>query len=245
MGIVKKKNDLAQSAIIEHYYFVRKETVRWFLALWLSIFILAYAVYQYHSVSIRIQTRAYIAIDREDKPLTPSSLLKPSPLTKEEIQEWMIDKIKYCMDFDYLNYALIYNECNTKFFTLNSFTGMTKGEVFYSALEKSGLISLMINNLSAMSIEVMDVSYKSEGIREYKEIVTTPNGMRTNVKKYYSYDYIVTFKINMVNQEVDAPIVYDVRVERMSELNREIGFALSYVIRHKESNRKLNLDKLL
>ena len=245
MVSVTKKNDLAQSAIIEHYYFVRKETVMWFFALWFSIFILGYAVYQYYSVTIRIQTRAYIAVDRENNPLTPTSLLKPSPLSEEEIQDWMIDKIKYCMDFDYLNYALIYNECNTKFFTLNSFTGMTKGEVFYKALEKSGLISLMINNLSALSIEVMDVSYKSEGVREYKEIVTTPIGMETKVRKYYSYDYTVTFKINMVSQEVDAPIVYDVRVERMSELNREIGFALRYVISRKESTRSLNIDNIL
>lgn len=239
MDNLKSKNDHAQEAIINHYYFSRKQLVIWFCFMWASLFIFMYAIYQYHSVNIKTQTRAYVAIDRSNKPLTPTSLSKPAKQTPEEIKEWMLETIKYCMTFDYLNYAMIYNECNTKLFTLNSFVGMTKGEVFYSALEKSGLIGLMINNYSAMSIDVINAEYISEGVREYNETVTRKGGMINRVRRYYSYDFTVTFKINMVNQEVDAPIVYDVRVERMSELNRESGVALRYVISQKDSTISL------
>ncbi|MBF4374377.1 DotI/IcmL/TraM family protein [Vibrio anguillarum] len=210
--------DHTQQAIFDYQRFLRKELVKWFTAFLLLVGLLILSVLQLYSINSRDINRDYHPVDKMQRTLQPTRLDKPhASLSKAEVMAWTMDNLKYCMTFDYINYAIVSNYCNTNVFSLNPSrdSQYNNGQLFYRALEKSELIKTLISNKTSMTIEYIDVAE-----------VTRPNP----TPRYYTYNYQMTFKIIMQGQKLDAPIIYDVATQRMGELQRSSALGIRSVI---------------
>ncbi|ENI4488038.1 DotI/IcmL/TraM family protein [Vibrio fluvialis] len=213
--------DPAQQAILEYIQFLRNEVVRWFFVALLLVVLIIYSLFQLKSVRSQDVNRSYVGIDRAGRELQPDYTDLPhSTKSESDVMQWTISKLKYCMTFDYVNYASISNECNANIFSLQSSPDpdLTYGQFFYRALEKADLVKNMIDKKTSMTIEYIKTQ-KSEEPRKVKGI--------------YSYFFKFTFRIQMQGQVLDAPIEYDVAVQRMTNVIREDGLGIQSVISNK------------
>ncbi|MBY7854259.1 DotI/IcmL/TraM family protein [Vibrio fluvialis] len=211
-------NDPAQQAILDYIHFLRKEVVRWFCIALLLIALIIYSLVQLKSVTSQDVNRSYVGIDRSGREMQPDYTDLPhSTKSDSEVMQWAISKLKYCMTFDYVNYASISNQCNAGIFSLQSSPDpdLSYGQFFYSALEKADLIKNMIDNQTSMTIEY---------------IHTEQSEKPKKVKGIYSYFFKFTFRVQMQGQILDAPIQYDVTVQRMANVIREDGLGIQSVI---------------
>lgn len=221
-----KKVDHAHEAMLAYQVFIRKELIIWFCTMMLSIIIVTYALVQWHYVTSFDYNRGYIAINDQQTPLKLTSMNKPHPtMSSSDIKIWLEDSLSECLTFDSLNYEIMKAYCSANVFSTNRPVNDSKtyGHLFYEALEDAEVIQALKSNNTSMTIEIVDSDFLDEGLTTYKKY----NGGQQQI---YTYNYRVQFKIMMYNQNLDAPIIYDIKVERMLESNRRIALGIRSVI---------------
>lgn len=210
--------DPAQNAIQRHIEFLRGEIVIWFLVLVMLTLLGLYDIYQLYQVQSTDYNRDFVPVDSDNKQMVPDFINKPHPrMTTEDVLDWTIKQVKFCMTFDYINYASVSNYCNANIFTLRSSPNpdLSYGQYFYNALEKSDIVKTLIDNRTSMTIEYVDTQIKAPP---------------SEINNVYSYPFEFEFKVQMQGQKLDAPIVYDVTVQRVSLWQRRSGLGIQFVI---------------
>ncbi len=223
------KTDTCHETIVQYQRFIRKELVLWFGIMVSSIFVLIYTYIQWYAVSSYDYNRGYIAVTDEGTPLYPTRLTKPHPtLTAEDIKSWVERELQRCMTFDRYSYETTKARCSAEIFSTNRTfdDSYSLGQTFYQALEVAEVISVLKANNTSMTIEILDSKFMNEGVKVYRS--PAPEKMRD--RAYYTYNYRIEFKVMMHGQDLDAPIKYDVAVERMLETNRRLGIGIRSVI---------------
>ena len=228
-----KETDYSHEAILTLLNFERKEFLIWFVNSWLALILAVGAVIQYVNVQSDDNNRDFVAVTREGQYLAPSPKKEPSSLSKDEVEQWMLDSIFYCMTFDYQSYGFISSECNSSVFSTNTVSGSseTKGQQFQRQLKESGIIDILLTNQTSTSIDIMSSKFVDSGVRSYKEMKYQQGGqLIPKIDSRYTYEFEVVFKIDMEGQKLDAPIRYQVLVERISEALRWHGLAIRSVL---------------
>ncbi|ACH64806.1 hypothetical protein ACTFQF_00855 [Aliivibrio fischeri] len=219
-------SDPAMKAALDYNEFVRKEIVYWFALMVISIGLLTHTAYQFYTIQSFDYNRGYIAINDFNSPLKITPVTKPHPRkTDEEIIQWAIDSLRFCLTFDNVSYAMISSECNANKFSLNKQKdneNFNHGQLFYRALEKSELIKIMISNNTSMTVDIQEATMKSKGIKRRM----TSRGERG----FYTYELNMIIRFLIYGQPLDAPIKYQVTLERMSEVSRREAIGIRSVI---------------
>ncbi|MGD8116858.1 hypothetical protein [Vibrio sp. TRT 29B02] len=227
------QRDEAHEATLELLDFLRRELLLWFGIMVLSFILLASSIYLYDNVNSVDLSRDYVAVDRAGQYLTPSPLNKPSQLNIDEIEEWISESLEYCLTFDWQSYGYISSQCNSNIFSLNVVPDefISRGAHFQKQLKESNIVSTLLDNRTSMSIDIDSANFIKEGVRTYQRGVFQQNQGWVNVEDTrYIYEFEYVFRIKMVGQNLDAPIRYQVLVERTSELLRWHGLAMRSVL---------------
>lgn len=220
--------DPAHDALIIYQRYIRKELILWFFTSIISVIIFLYTLVQWNSITSEDLARGYIAVDDNGQQLKTTPVDEPHPVMKsDDILDWLNESLVDCMTFDSFSYEVKKAHCSANVFSTNrSYNdNYNLGQQFYAALEKADVISILKANRTSMTIEIVDAEFKEEKVQRYP--TRTKSGRQP---AYYTYFYQLEFKILMHGQNLDAPIVYDVRVERMSETNRRNGLGIRSVI---------------
>lgn len=227
------QRDRAHEATLDLLDFLRRELLLWFGIMMLSFILLASSIYLYDNVNSVDLSRDYVAVDRAGQYLTPTPRTKPSQLNIDEIEEWITESLEYCLTFDWQSYGYISSQCNSNIFSLNAVPDdfISRGAHFQKQLKDSNIVSTLLDNRTSMSIEIDSASFIKEGVRTYQRGVFQQNlGWRNVADTRYIYEFEYVFRIKMVGQSLDAPIRYQVLVERTSELLRWHGLAMRSVL---------------
>ncbi|ELP5729315.1 hypothetical protein QTV44_002582 [Vibrio vulnificus] len=148
------------------------------------------------------------------------------------VQNWTVDSLKHCLTFDYLNYTTTASNCTVNVFSLNRFKNetKTKGQEFYHSLEQSGILSILMNTRTAMTVDIESVEFISEGLKT-RTLTLIKNGDEVDeTQSIYQYEFEIVMRIKIIGQALDAPIRYIVTTERMSDMVRKSGLAIRNVI---------------
>ncbi|MEI8659212.1 hypothetical protein [Vibrio sp. Hal054] len=227
--------DEALEAILAFNSFQKRECINWFLNMWLSIALvmLSYGIYkQVTSVDVN---RSYVAVNPEKEPINPISTRLPINTSDKEIGDWMLASLRKCLNFDWRSYAFTKNKCNADIFAMTKmpFSQVTRGEDFYNKLEESGITGLLITNKTSMDVSIQDVELVSKGLRtySYEQESGDPSELpKLETESFYVYEFNMMMTINMVGQKLDAPIRYQVLLQRTSQLVRENGLSIRSVL---------------
>lgn len=228
-----KQHDEAHKATLDLLDFLRRELMLWSAIMVLSLIVLITAIYLYDNVNSVDLNRDYVAVDMSGKYLAPTPLNKPSLLNISEIEEWATESIEYCLSFDWQSYGYISSQCNSNIFSSNLVPDefISRGAHFQKQLRDSNLLPTLLDNRTSMSIEIESIRFVDEGVRTYQRGVFQENVGWRNVRDMrYIYEFEYTFRIKMIGQDLDAPIRYQVLIERTSELLRWHGLAMRSVL---------------
>lgn len=220
--------DFAHEKALQYRTFIRVELILWFGLMILGFFVLLYALYQWNSVTSTDYNRGYISVNDQRTPLVTTSRLKPHRyLSNTEILEWAKDHLIECMTFDHQSYEIVKAKCTSEIFSTNrTFNDQRNlGQLFYDALETAEVIRYLKANKTSMTIDIMDSNFVDEKLKTYHD----PD-RKLRPKQVYTYQFEIEFRILMHGQDLDAPIVYDVQVERMNEAHRRIALGIRSVI---------------
>ncbi|MDN3661065.1 hypothetical protein [Vibrio agarivorans] len=224
------EGDPALQAVLDLDRHMREQLVIWFINAIIAIVILLFCMYKSDTVSRVDRNRNYISVDTRNVLIESQSKRQPASYDNEEIQGWLLNSLEQCMMFDYQNYASVANHCNAHIFSLNMppNTAVRHGQAFYRQLERSGIIRTLIDNRTAMRIQIDSSTLHKEGVRDFKYITSVLGDMVT--ESLYTYEYDVVFRIKMDGQKLDAPIKYRVVVEKMSPLIREFPLGVRSIV---------------
>ena len=134
---------------------------------------------------------------------------------------------------DWQSYGYARAKCISQVMSLRKlpFSQESRGHYFYRQLEESGITSLLIDQRTFMSPEIEDIRLVSQGIKTFEHERLTRTGLPdTRVEKRYMYEYEVVMKLNMIGQKLDAPVKYQVLIERQSQLLREHGLGIRSIV---------------
>ncbi|WP_038194424.1 hypothetical protein [Vibrio nigripulchritudo] len=230
---LSEKYDKAHEATLDLLDFLRRELLLWFGIMMLSLVVLATALYLYDNANSVDLSRDFVAVDRAGKYLTPTSLRKPSHLNIDEIENWVTESLEFCMSFDWQSYGYISSQCNSTVFSSNTVPDefISRGAHFQMQLRNSNILNTLLDNRTSMNIEIESAKFVGEGIRTYERGIFKQNeGWKNVPDTRYIYEFEYVFRIKMIGQKLDAPIRYQVLVERTSELLRWHGLAMRSVL---------------
>ncbi|USD35511.1 MULTISPECIES: hypothetical protein [Vibrio] len=232
---MKSSHDSAHVAIISLNNYIRLELVIWFIIAWLSIGLAGYTVYLYNSATSEDVNREFIPVNRSGGYLEPIARDKPSHLNDQEVENWVTEKLSYCLTFDWQSYGYISSNCNSEIFSTNyvPYSFVTRGQDFQKQLKDSNIIPTLMSNKTSMTIKIEEARLVQAEVREYDATYLSSDGSRQWIPykdKRYIYEFEYTFRIEMSGQKLDAPIRYQVLVERTSELFRWHGLAIRSVL---------------
>lgn len=224
--------DAGHEAIIVLRRYQQKELLIWFANMWLAALLTVGALVQYINVQSEDVNRDFISVTLDGKYLEPSPATKPSPLSNLEVEQWMLDSIYYCMTFDYQSYGFVSSICNSDIFATTLLpSGLeTHGQHFQSQLKEAGIIDIMFENQTSSTINVLSSKLIDAQPQTFTELIKRPSGDYEQDKTRYTYEFDVVFKIEMAGQKLDAPIRYQILVERVSETTRWHGLAVRSVL---------------
>ncbi|MCG9579578.1 hypothetical protein L1D14_25555 [Vibrio tubiashii] len=224
--------DNAHAATLKLQHFLKIEFLIWFANTWLALGLCLYTAFQYNTVQSIDVNRSYIPTTLDSEYLIEIPNNKPSPATSLDVEEWLTDALEFCLTFDFQSYGHVSSECNSRKFSTVTISNSTetKGQHFQRQLQEAGLLDILIQNKTSMTIEIMNVEFITEGVRTYNEKRLKEDGFVSIVDNRYVYEFEVTFKVKMVGQKLDVPIRYQVLVERTSMYLRTNGLAIRSVL---------------
>ncbi|WP_281188459.1 hypothetical protein [Vibrio harveyi] len=233
-GSQTKKGDPALQAVLNLDRYNRQQLLIWFMNCLISLCLLTYNFYKADSVASADRNRDYTATNTNGELLHTSKRSQPvDPQSYEEMDEWLLQSVKRCMTFDYRNYADVTNFCNTNVFSLNRIPNSVnrRGHLFYRTLEQSGIVKTLMDNKTTMTVLIDEYHPVQNGVRDFSYLSEDSDGNIINtVNKVYIYEYQMTFRIKMEGQKLDAPIRYQILVEKMSPLVRELPMGIRSIV---------------
>ncbi|EGQ9239463.1 hypothetical protein M2G93_16860 [Vibrio vulnificus] len=228
------KGDPALQSILNLDRYLRQQLLIWFFNSIIALSLLIFSFVKADSVASADRNRDYTPTNSSGELLKRSTTGQPADAkTLAELDSWVAASIQYCLTFDYQNYADVVNFCNTAIFSLNSVPNSPerRGHLFYKSLEQSGIVRTLMDNKTTMTIAIDKIKKNAHGLRIFDYISEDQNGEITNLEqRIYIYEYELTFRIIMQGQKLDAPIRYQVLVEKMSPLVREMPVGIRSIV---------------
>lgn len=228
-----QKTDHIHNEILKYNRHIRREIVLWFIVLILSFPLMLNAARIWLTVESNDHSRSYVAVNDAYQPMKATPRTKPMEAHDAVfVQNWTVDSLKHCLTFDYLNYTTTASNCTVNVFSLNRFKNetKTKGQEFYHSLEQSGILSILMNTRTAMTVDIESVEFISEGLKT-RTLTLIKNGDEVDeTQSIYQYEFEIVMRIKIIGQALDAPIRYIVTTERMSDMVRKSGLAIRNVI---------------
>lgn len=228
-----KTTDHTHNEILKYNRHIRREIVLWFIVLILSFPLMLNAARIWLTVESNDYNRSYVAVNDAYQPMKATPRTKPMEGHDAAfVQNWTVESLKRCLTFDYLNYTTTASNCTVNIFSLNKFSNETKtrGQEFYYSLEQSGILSILMNTRTAMTVDIESVDFIDEGLKT-RTLTFVRNGNEVSeTQSIYQYEFEIVMRIKIVGQALDAPIRYVVTTERMSDMFRKSGLAIRNVI---------------
>lgn len=226
----EQQGDEALQAVLNLDRHIREQLILWFINAVLAILILLFCMYKSDSVNRVDRNRNYISVNTNNVLIETEPKTKAAQYPEETIRGWLLDSLELCLMFDYQNYASVSNHCNAHIFSLNKppNSSLRHGQAFYRQLERSGIVSTLIDNQTSMRIQIDSSELHKQGLRNFKYVTSEYGDSVT--EPLYTYEYNVVFRIKMDGQKLDAPIKYRVVVEKMSPLIREFPLGIRSIV---------------
>lgn len=235
-----QEGDNALQSILNLDRHLRQNVVLWFFNMLLALIVLIYGFYKADTVVSADRTRDYAAVNPNDqlhKRRHPNAAIERTyPLSSEQelgLEAWLEESLVECLTFDYRNYADVSNYCIANIMSLNRVpdTNARRGQLFYRRLARSGIIPTLLENQTSMTVSIESLTPKNKGLESYSTIVRNAKGEYEDVtQSIYVYEYEIVMRIHMTGQRLDAPIRYQVILERMNPLVREIAVGIRSVV---------------
>lgn len=242
---VNNTHDSSHEALLAFGQRLRQEFIINFYLLLISLLALGFSIYVYTSTVSKRPETGYIAVNPDKSYLRSTDVKTPLKASDEQLlDDWVRDKLVYCLTMDFTNAAQVISSCTSNVFS--SYRGkvernnwstngsLTAGQIFYKAIADSNLISLLLDNRTTMTIELISLSRREEGIYQRKVKYNHPDEPEmgeqiVNLRPTYRYVYDAVYKFKMEGLRVDAPIKYEIIVERVGERSREFPVAFRSV----------------